>query len=103
MLESLERRLLLSSVVYQNQILTITGSPGRDRIRVNILMDTAGSGAFVVINGHRRAVRNFPYLSGPAPRGVVVESGRGDDTITLSNLEGIPATIRAGSGNDVIK
>lgn len=101
--ETLESRLHLSSVTYRNQILTIIGSPGRDRIRIQILLDPVGDAARVLINGHGGDVRGFPNIFDPPPQKVVVEAGDGDDTIVLDNYEGLRMIVRAGAGNDVIK
>jgi Ca2+-binding RTX toxin-like protein len=102
-LETLERRLFLSSVTFENQTLTIIGSPGRDRIRINITIVPTGSHATVLINGRGGVVQDFPRWASPLPK-VMVQAGLGNDTINYNtHFAALPTTLLGGAGADDIK
>jgi Ca2+-binding RTX toxin-like protein len=99
-IEALEPRTLLSSVTYHNDILTIIGSPGRDRIRLGISIDSAGNGFGLVINGHRRTPPALNEFS-PEPGEIRIQSRAGNDSIKVSLwMSGAKITIDGGIGDD---
>lgn len=102
LIQSLEPRSLLSSVTYQNDILTIVGSPKRDNIRLRMLIDASGNGVQLTINGHITPIAGFPF-SGSEPREIRIRAGSGNDSVNVSlELSGALTTVDGGRGNDHI-
>src|SRR5439155_18263552 len=77
-------------------ILSITGTAGRDQIRVTV--DTASSQVIVLDSGVPSAHFNSTLVSRIALRG-----GSGDDYLAIDNTVTVPAVIDAGPGNDVLR
>src|SRR5947208_6982415 len=101
-IETLEPRRLLSSVTYHSGILTIAGSPQRDRIRLRILIDASGNTYDLVIDGHHRPIAGFPF-AGSSPAQINIRSGAGNDSINVAlEMSGALTTIDGGAGNDRI-
>src|SRR5581483_10249292 len=98
MLESLERRRLLSSAILKNGILTIVGGAGND----TILLAKSGSNISVSIDG----VASGPFKSSSVT-GISIDAGSGNDSVSLlsngeANAVTQPATILGGKGNDTL-
>ena len=101
-IESLEPRLLLTSVTWQNDLVTVEGSHARDRIRLTFWALGTGNSIDVLINGHSQPILGFP------PNGLflfpqfVIRAGAGDDSIKVSMPNGGLVTVHGGPGNDDI-
>jgi Ca2+-binding RTX toxin-like protein len=97
MIEGLESRQLLSATLV-NGVLTVTGTGGADRIKIE---RSSSSSLRVEENGRRR---NFSYA---AVQSVVVNSLAGGDRIELehdgSEAVNKPSTLNGGDGNDRIE
>src|SRR5437762_5135575 len=102
-IEPLEPRLLLTSATLKNDLLTIEGSPLRDRIRITIWMTGTGNSFEVTINGHRKPIIGEPHNGiWFAPR-LMIRAGAGDDVLNVWIPNGwLNATIHGGAGNDWI-
>jgi Ca2+-binding RTX toxin-like protein len=114
MIESLEqRRLLSASIFVKSGTLFVQGTPRADQIivsdRIAIGQTPATPSIFVVINGRTR------QLSSAGIKRVHVETGAGDDSVTMSDIsfgahfgrpelyaQNLHATILGGSGDDYL-
>lgn len=91
--DPLEGRIALSDVAVVGGTLSITGTPGHDRI----LIGAAGPGMLrVALNGKR--LGRF----GPVAR-IAVDAGGGNDTVLLGPRIRLPAVIRGGAGDDHLR
>ena len=90
--------------------LVLAGSPGDDRITIELSADGRSYeiesvtplevGGTVCTHPERRAEA---LLCEAAPiAGFEINTGAGDDTVTLGRTVPVPATIRGGEGNDVL-
>jgi Ca2+-binding RTX toxin-like protein len=101
-IESLEPRLLLTSVTWQNDLVTVEGSHARDRIRLTFWALGTGNSIDVLINGHSQPIIGFP------PNGLflfpqfMIRAGAGDDSIKVWMPNGGFVTVHGGSGKDDI-
>ena len=114
------RRLCAASVTLVNHILIVTANPTVDStVTVGLSADggaIVGSVTYtlnVPVGGHGRGAtyplpqtvsQRFPL--GEDIRGVRINGGAGDDTITIDQTNGsfqdYPATIQGGAGNDTV-
>ena len=90
--------------------LVLAGSPGDDRITIELSADGRSYeiesatplevGSTVCAHPEKRAEA---LLCEAAPiAGFEVNTGAGDDTVTLGRTVPVPATVRGGEGNDVL-
>jgi len=97
LIEALEGRTLLSSVILSSGVLTVNGNSTADHIEVQKRADKGQ--LRVEINGSERA---FSFAS---VKKVVINAGSGNDFVEFSGRDGgvnIPSFISGGDGNDTL-
>ncbi|HVV91760.1 MAG TPA: hypothetical protein VHB53_14800, partial [Solirubrobacterales bacterium] len=90
--------------------LVLAGSSGNDRIRIELSADgryyEVESATPLEVGGTvcRHPEKRFEVLlcEASAIAGFEINTGAGDDVVTLSSNVPVPATIRGGEGNDVL-
>lgn len=91
--ESLEPRVALATVALVGDALTITGTPGADRI----LIGPGRPGEVRVVVDGRDEGRFGPVAS------IEVDAGAGDDLVAAMHRLTVPVVIRGGPGDDILR
>ncbi len=89
-----------TNAVNSIDIVQITKNENGLLIGVDVSNDVAGTGTG---SGNQAQPMWFSYLDPSLVTGIVVNTGNGNDTITVQDIgTGMPVTINAGNGNDSI-